>query len=83
MTNGVMTPLFSILEWFGEMGIFCAQLFRATVTPPYESRELLRQMDEIKTKGMGEDAQADSKRADRVEILVYPEAAERRLGRNR
>jgi hypothetical protein len=40
-------------------------------------------MDEIKTKGMGEDAQADSKRADRVEILVYPEAAERRLGRNR
>jgi phospholipid/cholesterol/gamma-HCH transport system permease protein len=42
----------SILEWFGEMGIFCARLFRATVTAPYEGRELLRQMDEIGAKSL-------------------------------
>ncbi len=42
----------SVLEWFGEMGMFCAQLFRAAVTPPYEGRELLRQMDEIGTKSL-------------------------------
>jgi phospholipid/cholesterol/gamma-HCH transport system permease protein len=42
----------SILEWFGEMGIFCAHLFRALVAPPYEGRELLRQMDEIGTRSL-------------------------------
>ena len=42
------TPFLALLEWFGEMGLFCAQLFRAIVTPPYEGRELLRQMDEIR-----------------------------------
>jgi phospholipid/cholesterol/gamma-HCH transport system permease protein len=46
------TALVSMLEWFGEMGIFCAQLFRAAVTPPYEGRELLRQMDEVGTKSL-------------------------------
>jgi phospholipid/cholesterol/gamma-HCH transport system permease protein len=45
------TPL-SIFEWFGEMGIFCGRLLRAAVTPPYEGRELLRQMDEIGTKSL-------------------------------
>jgi phospholipid/cholesterol/gamma-HCH transport system permease protein len=50
--SGLKTPLSSLLEWFGEMGIFCAQLFRATVTPPYEGRELLRQMHEIGTKSL-------------------------------
>ncbi len=49
--SGLNTPL-SILEWFGEIGMFCGQLFRAAVTPPYEGRELLRQMDEIGTKSL-------------------------------
>src|SRR3989475_5430445 len=49
--SGLNTPL-SILEWFGEMGMFCGQLFRAAVTPPFEGRELLRQMDEIGTKSL-------------------------------
>jgi len=44
--------IMKILEWFGELAIFCAQLFRATVTPPYEGRELLRQMDEIGAKSL-------------------------------
>src|SRR5205814_1184806 len=49
---GLTTPLSPLLEWFGQLGLFCAQLFRATVTPPYEGRELLRQMDEIGTKSL-------------------------------
>jgi len=42
----------SILEWFGELGIFCARLARAVIRPPYELRELARQMDEIGTKSL-------------------------------
>ena len=42
----------SIFEWFGGIGEFCVQLARAAVTPPYEGRELLRQMDEIGTKSV-------------------------------
>jgi phospholipid/cholesterol/gamma-HCH transport system permease protein len=37
----------SVFEWFGELGIFCARLFRSALAPPYEFRELLRQCDEI------------------------------------
>jgi phospholipid/cholesterol/gamma-HCH transport system permease protein len=42
----------SILEWVGHFGVFCAQLLRAAVTPPYEGRELWRQMDEIGAKSL-------------------------------
>src|SRR5262249_3413133 len=41
-----------ILEWFGELGMFCVRLGRASMTPPYEGRELLRQMDEIGAKSL-------------------------------
>lgn len=34
-------------EWFGELGMFCWRLVRSAVAPPYEIRELLRQMDAI------------------------------------
>jgi phospholipid/cholesterol/gamma-HCH transport system permease protein len=34
-------------EWFGELGIFSARVFRATLSPPYEIRELVRQCDAI------------------------------------
>jgi phospholipid/cholesterol/gamma-HCH transport system permease protein len=37
----------SALEWFGNLGIFCARLVRAGITPPYEWRELIRQCDAI------------------------------------
>jgi phospholipid/cholesterol/gamma-HCH transport system permease protein len=40
------------LEWFGEIGDFCVQLVKAAVTPPYEGRELFRQMDEIGAKSL-------------------------------
>jgi phospholipid/cholesterol/gamma-HCH transport system permease protein len=35
------------LEWFGDLGIFFWRVVRAAVTPPYEFRELFRQLDEI------------------------------------
>jgi phospholipid/cholesterol/gamma-HCH transport system permease protein len=34
------------------LGEFCARLAKAAVKPPYEGRELLRQMDEIGTKSL-------------------------------
>jgi phospholipid/cholesterol/gamma-HCH transport system permease protein len=49
---GVKKLLLSSLEWFGGIGEFCAQLAKAAVKPPYEVRELLRQMDEIGAKSL-------------------------------
>jgi phospholipid/cholesterol/gamma-HCH transport system permease protein len=40
------------LEWFGDMGIFAWRVLRAAVTPPYEFRELYRQLDEIGSKSL-------------------------------
>src|SRR5437763_4957666 len=42
----------SVFEWFGELGFFCARLFRAALVPPYEFGELLRQCDEIGSKSL-------------------------------
>ncbi|HLY61707.1 MAG TPA: ABC transporter permease [Terriglobia bacterium] len=42
----------SFLEWFGELAIFCGQLVRAFLTPPYEGREFLRQLDEVGSKSL-------------------------------
>jgi phospholipid/cholesterol/gamma-HCH transport system permease protein len=46
------TFLVAFFEWFGELGIFCGRLARAAFTPPYEGRELIRQLDEIGTKSL-------------------------------
>jgi phospholipid/cholesterol/gamma-HCH transport system permease protein len=40
------------LGWFGELGIFFWQVLRAAVTPPFEFRELFRQLDEIGSKSL-------------------------------
>ena len=40
----------SFFEWFGNLGIFFWQVLRAAVTPPYEWRELIRQLDEVGSK---------------------------------
>jgi phospholipid/cholesterol/gamma-HCH transport system permease protein len=37
----------AFFEWFGNLGIFFWQVARAAVTPPFEFRELFRQLDEI------------------------------------
>lgn len=45
-------PINEFLEWFGDLGIFFWQVARAAVTPPFEFRELLRQLDEIGSKSL-------------------------------
>ncbi len=42
--QGILKPLF---EWFGAVGLFCFRMCRATLSPPWEFRELLRQVDEV------------------------------------
>ena len=45
--TGIITGFF---EWFGSLGIFFWQVLKAAVTPPYEWRELIRQLDEVGSK---------------------------------
>jgi phospholipid/cholesterol/gamma-HCH transport system permease protein len=40
----------SLFEWFGELGMFGGRLLRAALTPPYEFKELIRQMETIGAK---------------------------------
>jgi phospholipid/cholesterol/gamma-HCH transport system permease protein len=42
----------SFFAWFGDLGIFFWQVLRAAVTPPYEWRELIRQLDEVGSKSL-------------------------------
>jgi phospholipid/cholesterol/gamma-HCH transport system permease protein len=42
----------SFFEWFGDLGIFCWQTLRSALAPPYEGRELLRQLDEVGSKSL-------------------------------
>jgi phospholipid/cholesterol/gamma-HCH transport system permease protein len=51
-SDGFKSLLVGSLEWFGGIGEFCVSLLRAAVKPPYEVRELLRQMDEIGAKSL-------------------------------
>ena len=48
-TTGLITQF---LEWFGDLGIFSWHVLRAAVTPPFEFRELFRQLDEIGSKSL-------------------------------
>ena len=45
-------PINQFLEWFGDLGIFFWQVVQAAVTPPFEFRELFRQLDEIGSKSL-------------------------------
>lgn len=50
---GSATRLFSgSFEWFGNLGVFSWQVLKAGVTPPYEWRELIRQLDEVGSKSL-------------------------------
>lgn len=51
-TPGVRRTSVGVLEWFGGIAEFGAQLVKAAVKPPYEGRELMRQMDEIGAKSL-------------------------------
>ena len=50
--DGIRKLLGGALEWFGGIGEFSAGLAKAVVRPPYEWRELLRQMDEIGARSL-------------------------------
>jgi phospholipid/cholesterol/gamma-HCH transport system permease protein len=39
-------------EWFGSLGVFFWQVLRAAVTPPFEWREFIRQLDEVGSKSL-------------------------------
>ena len=42
----------SFFEWFGELGLFSRRLVHAIFVPPYEWRELVRQLDAIGSKSL-------------------------------
>jgi phospholipid/cholesterol/gamma-HCH transport system permease protein len=48
----IWNPLNSLLEWFGELGMFVWQVLRSTTRRPFEGRELLRQLDEVGSKSL-------------------------------
>jgi ABC-type transporter Mla maintaining outer membrane lipid asymmetry permease subunit MlaE len=50
--GGVRRLSLDALEWFGGIAEFCARMVKAAVKPPYEGRELVRQMDEIGAKSL-------------------------------
>jgi phospholipid/cholesterol/gamma-HCH transport system permease protein len=50
--SSVNGPINAFFEWFGDLGIFFWRVVRAAVTPPYEFRELFRQLDEIGSKSL-------------------------------
>src|ERR1700736_5082402 len=39
--------IIDFFSWFGELGLFCMRLARATLAMPYEGSEFVRQMDAI------------------------------------
>ena len=50
ISHGIGTLVSGAFEWFGDIGAFCARLVKSAIAPPYEGRELLKQMDEIGAK---------------------------------
>ena len=48
----VGTKFNELFEWFGGLGVFSWQVLKAAVTPPYEGRELVRQLDEVGSKSL-------------------------------
>jgi phospholipid/cholesterol/gamma-HCH transport system permease protein len=47
-THPLAKPLFvTFFEWFGELGYFCRRVLHGAFAPPYEVRELIRQLDSI------------------------------------
>ncbi len=42
----------TFFEWFGELGLFCARVARASFSRPWEGREFIRQMDSIGSKSL-------------------------------
>jgi phospholipid/cholesterol/gamma-HCH transport system permease protein len=45
-------PVTGILEWFGDFGSFVWSVSKAAITPPFEVREFIRQLDEVGAKSI-------------------------------
>jgi phospholipid/cholesterol/gamma-HCH transport system permease protein len=52
IANSALGAFTGFFDWFGELGIFSWQVLKAGVTPPYEWRELFRQLDEVGSKSL-------------------------------
>jgi phospholipid/cholesterol/gamma-HCH transport system permease protein len=50
--GAIGNPINSLLEWFGELGMFIWQVLRSTTRRPFEGLELLRQLDEVGSKSL-------------------------------
>ena len=50
--NVVKDSVTGFFAWFGELAIFCWRLARVAFVPPWEGRELVRQMDAIGSKSL-------------------------------
>jgi phospholipid/cholesterol/gamma-HCH transport system permease protein len=50
--NSIRQLVLGPLEWFGEIGEFCFHIVKEAITPPYEWKELLRQLDEVGAKSL-------------------------------
>jgi phospholipid/cholesterol/gamma-HCH transport system permease protein len=50
LVDSALRLIRTFFEWFGNLGMFSWQVLRAGVTPPYEWREALRQVDEVGAK---------------------------------
>src|ERR1700674_2200324 len=50
--SAVQTSVTGFFAWFGELAIFCWRLARVAFVPPWEGRELVRQMDAIGSKSL-------------------------------
>jgi phospholipid/cholesterol/gamma-HCH transport system permease protein len=48
----IQTSVSVFFAWFGELAIFCWRLARVAFVPPWEGRELIRQMDAIGSKSL-------------------------------
>src|SRR6185369_4752493 len=44
--------LVAFFEWFGELGFFTGRLLRTAFVPPYEGRELVRQLEAIGSRSL-------------------------------
>jgi phospholipid/cholesterol/gamma-HCH transport system permease protein len=50
--GSIARPVEGFFEWFGSLGVFTWRVLKALVTPPYEWRELVRQLDEVGSKSL-------------------------------
>src|SRR5262245_25661778 len=50
--SNVSGGVVEFLGWVGGIGAFCIALFSSMMRPPYERRELVKQMDEMGSKSL-------------------------------